>query len=176
MRVQTDRASFGAGDEVKRAGSGRVGGLALGRLPQHLGVHARWRAARLRPVPRRPQGDRRRRHPEHRVRDRGHREAPFDKGRTLTHEVGHWLNLRHIWGDTLDCSGGDRVADTPNCEGPNTGSPTFPVITCSNGPNGDMFMNYMDYTDDAAMFMFTAGQVARMSACLAGPRKSFAPA
>ena len=48
--------------------------------------------------------------------------APFDKGRTLTHEVGHWLNLRHIWGDTLDCSGGDRVADTPNCKGPTSAS------------------------------------------------------
>ena len=99
--------------------------------------------------------------------------APFNLGRTLTHEVGHWLNLRHIWGDTLDCSGGDRVADTPNCEGPNTGKPAFPKLSCTNGPNGDMFMNYMDYVDDDAMFMFTAGQVARMSACLAGPRKSF---
>ena len=102
--------------------------------------------------------------------------APFDGGRTLTHEIGHWLNLRHIWGDTLDCSGGDRVPDTPNCEGPSTGRPTFPVITCSNGPHGGMFMNYMDYVDDAAMFMFTAGQVTRMNACLAGPRTSFAPA
>ena len=99
--------------------------------------------------------------------------APFNLGRTLTHEVGHWLNLRHIWGDTLDCSGGDRVPDTPNCEGPNTGKPKFPTVSCSNGPNGDMFMNYMDYIDDAAMFMFTAGQVSRMNACLAGPRKSF---
>ena len=52
------------------------------------------------------------------------------------------------------------VADTPNCAGPNFGMPTFPVVTCNNGPNGDMFMNYMDYTDDAAMFMFTAQQVA----------------
>ena len=57
--------------------------------------------------------------------------------------------------------------------GPNTGKPKFPKVSCSNGPNGDMFMNYMDYTDDAAMFMFTAGQVSRMNACLAGPRKSF---
>ena len=66
------------------------------------------------------------------------------------------------------------VADTPNCAGPNFGKPTFPHVTCNNGPNGDMFMNYMDYVDDAAMFMFTAGQVARMNATLAGPRKSFA--
>jgi Pregnancy-associated plasma protein-A len=104
----------------------------------------------------------------------GEVRAPFDLGRTATHEVGHWLNLRHIWADTMDCSGGDRVPDTPNAAGPNYGKPTFPHITCNNGPNGDMFMNYMDYVDDAAMFMFSAGQVTRMNAALAGPRKSFA--
>jgi hypothetical protein len=100
--------------------------------------------------------------------------APFGLGRTTTHEVGHWLNLRHIWGDTMGCGGGDRVADTPNAAGPNFGKPTFPHVTCNNGPNGDMFVNYMDYVDDAAMFMFTAGQAGRMNATLAGPRKSFA--
>ena len=100
--------------------------------------------------------------------------APFDLGRTATHEVGHWLNLRHIWGDDGDgCGGDDLVADTPNAAGPNFGAPTFPKVSCSNGPNGDMFMNYMDYTDDVAMFMFTSGQVGRMAACLAGPRNSF---
>ena len=100
-------------------------------------------------------------------------QAPFDKGRTATHEVGHWLNLRHIWADTIDCSGSDQVNDTPNAEGPNYGKPSFPHLSCSNGPNGDMFMNYMDYTDDAAMFMFTPGQAMRMNAALAGPRSSF---
>jgi hypothetical protein len=104
----------------------------------------------------------------------GTAKAPFALGRTATHEVGHWLNLRHIWADTMGCSGGDRVADTPNAAGPNYGKPTFPHITCNNGPNGDMFMNYMDYVDDAAMFMFTAGQAGRMNATLAGPRKSLA--
>ena len=99
---------------------------------------------------------------------------PFDLGRTATHEVGHWLNLRHIWGDTMGCGGGDRVADTPNAAGPNFGKPTFPHVTCNNGPNGDMFMNYMDYVDDASMFMFSVGQVARMNAALAGPRKKLA--
>jgi Pregnancy-associated plasma protein-A len=98
--------------------------------------------------------------------------APFNLGRTCTHEVGHYLNLRHIWGDTEDCSGSDFVADTPNAEEPNYGTPTFPTISCSNGPSGDMFMNYMDYVDDAAMFMFTPEQVARMHATLVGPRKS----
>ncbi|OGK92798.1 MAG: hypothetical protein A2X51_09490 [Candidatus Rokubacteria bacterium GWC2_70_24] len=96
----------------------------------------------------------------------GTAQAPFNKGRTATHEVGHYLNLRHIWGDTPDCSGSDVVADTPNCAGPNFGTPTWPVVTCNNGPSGDMFMNYMDYTDDAAMFMFSTQQVLRMRTAL----------
>jgi hypothetical protein len=104
----------------------------------------------------------------------GSAQAPFNKGRTATHEVGHYLNLRHIWGDTPDCSGSDMVADTPNCAGPNYGTPTFPVITCANGPNGDMFVNYMDYTDDAAMFMMTTQQVVRMRATLDTERKGLA--
>ncbi|WP_210115044.1 M43 family zinc metalloprotease [Roseovarius aestuariivivens] len=99
--------------------------------------------------------------------------APFDKGRTTTHEIGHWLNLRHIWGDDgAGCSGSDFVDDTPNQGGPNTGKPTFPTISCNNGPNGDMFMNYMDYVDDDTMVMFTEGQIQRMHACLDGPRSS----
>jgi hypothetical protein len=100
--------------------------------------------------------------------------APFNKGRTATHEVGHYLGLRHIWGDRNDCSGDDFVADTPRAREANYGKPKFPHVTCNNGPSGDMFMNYMDYVDDAAMFMFTAGQVARMNATLAGPRKKLA--
>ena len=99
--------------------------------------------------------------------------APFDLGRTTTHEIGHWLNLYHIWGDDgTGCGGTDEVDDTPNQAGPNTGVPTFPSVTCDNGPDGDLFMNYMDYTDDAGMMMFTTGQVARMKACLEGPRRS----
>jgi hypothetical protein len=101
---------------------------------------------------------------------------PFNLGRTATHEIGHWLNLRHIWGDTEDCSGTDFVDDTPNAQLPNYGKPTFPHISCNNGPNGDMFMNYMDYVDDDTMVMFTTGQVARMHATLAGPRNSFVSA
>jgi hypothetical protein len=96
----------------------------------------------------------------------GTAQAPFNKGRTATHEIGHYFNLRHIWGDTEDCSGSDMVADTPNCAGPNFNAPNFPVVTCNNAPNGDMFMNYMDYTDDVAMFMFTAQQVLRMRTAL----------
>ncbi|MBX7243468.1 MAG: fibronectin type III domain-containing protein [Bacteroidia bacterium] len=91
--------------------------------------------------------------------------APFNKGRTATHEVGHWLNLYHIWGDDgTACTGSDNVSDTPNQADENYGCPTFPAVSCSNGPNGDMFMNYMDYTNDACMYMFTAGQKARMQA------------
>ena len=96
----------------------------------------------------------------------GTAQDPFKKGRTATHEIGHYFNLRHIWGDTPDCSGSDMVPDTPNCAGPNTGMPPWPTITSNNGPNGDMFVNYMDYTDDAGMFMFTAQQVLRMRTSL----------
>ncbi len=98
--------------------------------------------------------------------------APFNLGRTAVHEVGHWLNLNHIWGDTNDCSGTDHISDTPHAKLPNFGTPAFPHVTCSNGPNGDMFVNYMDYVDDSAMVMFTSGQVARMHATLIGPRSS----
>lgn len=101
--------------------------------------------------------------------------APFNLGRTCTHEVGHWLNLHHIWGDTSDCTGNDFVDDTPNAQHPNYNKPTFPHISCSNGPNGDMFMNYMDYVDDDTMVMFTAGQVARMQTALEEARTQFVP-
>jgi hypothetical protein len=104
----------------------------------------------------------------------GTAQAPFNKGRTATHEVGHYLNLRHIWGDTPDCSGSDMVADTPNSAGPNFGAPTFPTVTCNNGPNGDMYMNYMDYVDDAVMVMFTTQQVLRMRTTLDTARSGLA--
>jgi hypothetical protein len=100
--------------------------------------------------------------------------APYNMGRTATHEVGHFFNLRHIWGDRNDCTGDDFVADTPLAQQANFGKPAFPHITCNNGPDGDMFMNYMDYVDDDTMVMFSAGQVARMNATLAGPRKKLA--
>jgi hypothetical protein len=100
--------------------------------------------------------------------------APYHLGRTAVHEIGHWLNLLHIWGDDgTGCAGSDLVDDTPNQAGPNTGRPAFPHITCDNAPTGDMFVNFMDYTDDDGMVMFTRGQVDRMHAALAGPRSSF---
>lgn len=94
--------------------------------------------------------------------------ANYDKGRTATHEIGHWLNLNHIWGDSY--CGDDLIADTPTQETSNYYCPTFPHVTCSNGPNGDLFMNYMDYVDDACMTMFTNGQVQRMLATLSTVR------
>jgi len=94
--------------------------------------------------------------------------APYNLGRTASHEVGHWLNLNHIWGDDNGaCTGTDNVSDTPNQGAENYGKPAFPHVSCSNGPNGDMFMNYMDYVDDAAMFMFSTGQSTRMNALFA---------
>lgn len=101
--------------------------------------------------------------------------SPYILGRTATHEIGHWLDLRHIWGDDGNaCTGTDYVADTPNAAGPNFGCPSFQHISCGNGPNGDMFMNYMDYTDDKCMYMFTHGQSNRMDAVLYTTRTSIA--
>lgn len=100
--------------------------------------------------------------------------APFNKGRTATHEVGHWMNLRHIWGDAT--CGNDFVSDTPLHNTANYGIPAYPhYSTCSGNPI-EMTMNYMDYTDDAGMYMFSNGQKSRMLAVFSseGPRFSFA--
>jgi hypothetical protein len=98
--------------------------------------------------------------------------APFNRGRTTTHEIGHYLNLHHIWGDSPvpTCNDDDFVPDTPGQMEPNFGTPAFPSITCNNGPNGDMFMNYMDYVNDEAMLMFTTQQVMRMRTALSVQR------
>jgi hypothetical protein len=100
--------------------------------------------------------------------------APYNKGRTATHEVGHWFNLRHIWGDDGgSCSGSDQVADTPNQAAENYGCPNFPKTdACQPASPGVMFMNYMDYTDDACMYFFTTGQSTRMNAALSGTRSA----
>jgi hypothetical protein len=89
----------------------------------------------------------------------------FDMGKTAVHEVGHWLNLKHTWGDA-DC-GDDNVDDTPKQSSYNQGCPSGIHISCSNGPNGDMYMNYMDFVNDACMNLFTSGQKARMRALFA---------
>ncbi|WP_431157205.1 zinc metalloprotease [Winogradskyella poriferorum] len=96
--------------------------------------------------------------------------APFDGGRTTTHEVGHWLNLRHIWGDGR-CNRDDFVSDTPKSDRPNYGCPG----QVSHCRSIDMTENYMDYTDDDCMGLFTQGQKERMRSVLApgGPRDEF---
>ena len=100
--------------------------------------------------------------------------APFNKGRTATHEVGHWMNLRHIWGDAT--CGSDLVNDTPTHNTANYGLPVFPHYSTCTGTPIEMTMNYMDYTDDAGMYMFSNGQKSRMLAIFAsgGSRFSFA--
>lgn len=91
--------------------------------------------------------------------------APFNLGRTATHEVGHWMNLRHIWGDAT--CGNDQVEDTPPHNTANYRCPAVGHLsTCTGGPK-EMWMNYMDYTDDRCMYMFSIGQSNRMLATFA---------
>lgn len=88
-------------------------------------------------------------------------------GRYLIHELGHWFNLRHIWGDT-NC-GNDLVSDTPPALTSNSGCPSFPHNpnnSCGSNANGEMFTNYMDYTTGSCLNMFSAGQVVRMTAAI----------
>lgn len=96
----------------------------------------------------------------------------YSLGRTAVHEIGHWLGLKHIWGDRA--CGDDGIADTPPQGGFTSGCPSTFRSSCSNGTLGDMYMNYMDYTNDQCMNMFTNGQKERMRALFAegGPRES----
>jgi hypothetical protein len=98
---------------------------------------------------------------------------PYNLGRTATHEVGHWMNLRHIWGDAT--CGSDLVADTPTHNTANYGVPTYPHYSTCTGTPVEMSMNYMDYTDDRGMYMFSLGQKARIDAIFisGGARFSF---
>jgi hypothetical protein len=103
-------------------------------------------------------------------------QPPYNLGRTATHEVGHWLGLYHIWGDDGSaCSGSDLVSDTPNQAGENYNCwapSTVRTDACTPSAPGIMWMNYMDYTDDACMYMFTNGQKTRITATLNGSRVS----
>jgi len=103
----------------------------------------------------------------------GTANAPYNLGRTATHEVGHWMNLRHIWGDA-NC-GSDLVSDTPTHNDANYGVPAYPHYSTCSGTPVEMTMNYMDYTDDNAMYMFSNGQKSRMSAIFVsgGARSGF---
>ncbi|HEY9009074.1 MAG TPA: M43 family zinc metalloprotease [Ohtaekwangia sp.] len=94
-------------------------------------------------------------------------QAPYNKGRTLTHETGHWLGLRHIWGDAV--CGDDFVSDTPPAHTFNNGCPS--KVGCDN-VTLEMVQNYMDYTNDACMNIFTQGQKTRMRAVMdVSPRR-----
>ena len=96
----------------------------------------------------------------------------FGNNRLATHEVGHWLNLRHIWGDE-EC-GDDHVNDTPKHEKPNYDCPDYPHNVdspCIVNSHGEMFMNFMDYADNQCTTMFTKGQRDRAHATLKGARK-----
>jgi len=99
--------------------------------------------------------------------------ANYNLGRTATHEVGHWMNLRHIWGDAT--CGNDYVNDTPLHNTSNTGCPASDHRSTCTGTPLEMWMNYMDYTYDRCMYMFSNGQKDRMLAVFAagGPRASF---
>jgi hypothetical protein len=98
---------------------------------------------------------------------------PYNLGRTMSHEVGHWMNLRHIWGDAT--CGSDLVSDTPSHNTANYGVPAYPHYSTCAGTPVEMTMNYMDYTDDRGMYMFTDGQKARMDAIFVsgGARAAF---
>lgn len=85
---------------------------------------------------------------------------PYHLGRTAVHEAGHWLGLKHIWGEAM--CGDDLVEDTPKQGGFTSGCPTTFRTSCSNALVGDMYMNYMDFTADACINLFTAGQKQRM--------------
>jgi hypothetical protein len=95
----------------------------------------------------------------------------YNKGRTSTHEIGHCFNLRHIWADEPGCTADDFITDTPQQKSEHYGKPVYPEITqrCNASDPSSMFMNYMDYTDDSHMNMFTKGQSVRMSAVLNNP-------
>lgn len=94
-------------------------------------------------------------------------EPAFNKGRTLTHELGHFFGLRHIWGDQT--CGTDYVDDTPEQRNETVGCPAHPSATTCTTTINKMFQNYLDYTNDACMNLFTQGQVQRMQLILDNP-------
>ena len=96
--------------------------------------------------------------------------APYNGGRTATHEVGHWLGLDHVWGPgSGGCGSDDGISDTPLQNSAYGGCPSYPQTSCSSS---DMFMNYMDYVNDNCMNVFTAGQKAVFQGTLSGSRSS----
>jgi hypothetical protein len=102
--------------------------------------------------------------------------APYNLGRTATHEIGHYLDLHHLWGDgnnNSSCTATDYCNDTPTQVTASQNCPAFPKTdACTSASPGLAFMNFMDYPRDSCRNMFTTDQVARMVACLNGPRAS----
>jgi len=96
--------------------------------------------------------------------------APYDLGRTTTHEIGHWLGCDHPWGGNGGCGNDDGFADTPTQNQSNFGCPNHPSPSCGN--SGDMFMNYMDYVNDNCMNAFTEDQADYMNLILSTSRAS----
>jgi hypothetical protein len=96
----------------------------------------------------------------------------YNLGRTATHEIGHWLGLKHIWGSGATCTDSDDIADTPNQLSETQGCPDGITTSCENGPNGDMWQNYMDYSYDNCMNLYTKGQAAYMQAVLTTTRSA----
>lgn len=98
-------------------------------------------------------------------------DTRFNKGRTLTHEIGHFFGLRHIWGDVSGCNGTDYVADTPRSPAATRGCPNHPLNNSCSAQT--MFQNYMDLSDDPCMNLYTTGQVERMNVVLQNsPRRA----
>lgn len=101
----------------------------------------------------------------------GNLNPSYNKGRTSTHEIGHWLSLKHIWGDASGCIADDLVDDTPLQDVSSSGAPSFPMLdNCSPNYPGNMFQNYMDYSNDIVLTAFTVGQTSRMDAVLFNQR------
>ncbi len=91
-------------------------------------------------------------------------QYPYNEGRTLTHEMGHYFTLRHIWGDG-GCGVDDGISDTPLQGSPSAGCPQLGTGTCNSV---DMHMNFMDYTNDECMYMFSEGQTFRVKSYTEG--------
>ena len=103
----------------------------------------------------------------------GTAKAPYNQGRTLVHEVGHYFGLRHLWGDDNEsCGATDYIDDTPKQRSENYGCAGYPSVSCSNGPHGDMFMNYMDYSNDTCALLFTKRQVEFMQLIMKRNRRA----
>lgn len=103
----------------------------------------------------------------------GTAKSPYNLGRTMVHEVGHYFGLRHVWGDDNEkCGATDYMDDTPKQKAENFGCKTYPSISCNNGPHGDMYVNFMDYSNDVCALLFTKRQVEFMQLVMKTNRRA----